>query len=142
MNHMPLENDEQEDGELQRMVHRALKWCGWLLPETVDDVREAERALEENPVEIPEEFLDPARLIEAYPKDHANSATTTSPSPDWPSMSSGLAQLVQEVGLTSTQTITLMGFQSQMLFNRSSSKRDDFSYEDWKKFYLGVKDYL
>ena len=56
-------------------------------------------------------------------------------------MPSGLARLVQEVGLSPAQTVTLMGFQSQMLFNRSGSKKDEVSYEDWKKFYLGVKDF-
>jgi hypothetical protein len=142
MNPLRPDNEEQEDAELLREVHKALKSRGWLLPETVGEVREAERALEEEPVEVPEELLDPFRLLDILPKETPDPAPPPSPNLEFPLMPSGLAQLVQEVGLSPAQTVTLIGFQSQMLFNRSESKKDEVSYEDWKKFYLGVKDFL
>ena len=135
-------NETPEDPELLHEVYRALKSCGWLLPETVEEVRQAERALEEDPVEVPEEFLDPFRLLDLLTGDSPQTVQSLSPGPDWPPMPSGLARLVHEEGLTPAQTTNLMGFQSQMLFNRSASKTDEVAYEDWKKFYLGVKRFL
>lgn len=142
MNPIPPDDEEQEDAELLREVHKALKSCGWLLPDTVDEVREAERALEEEPVQVPEELLDPFRLLDTSPKAIPPSAPPTPTELDWPPMSSGLARLVHEVGLSPSQTVNLIDFHGQMLFNRSASKSDEVTYEDWKKFYLGVKDYL
>jgi hypothetical protein len=142
MNPTPSSNETPEDPELLREVHKALKACGWLLPETVEEVRQAERALEEDPVEVPEELLDPFRLLEELTEQPSEPGPMLSPNPEWPPMSSGLARLVQEVGLSPAQTVSLMGYHGQMLFNRSASKSDEVTYEDWKKFYLGVKEFL
>lgn len=138
----PSGNETPEDPEFLHEVYRALKSCGWLLPETAEEVRQAERALEDDLVEVPEEFLDPFRLLDSLTGDPPLTVQSSSPGPEWPPMPSGLARLVHEERLTPIQVTTLMGFQSQMLFNRSASKTDEVTYEDWKKFYLGVKRFL
>jgi hypothetical protein len=142
MNPTPSVNETPEDPELLREVYKALKSCGRLLPETVEEVREAERALEEDPIEIPEELLDPLRIFASFSDAQPNSESARVPAVEYPPIPSGLARLAHEENFSQALTFEVLGLHSQILCNRSASKSDEISYEDWKKFYLGVKDYL
>lgn len=142
MNANPSRDETPEDPELLREVYRALKSCGWLLPETVEEVRRAEKILQEDPIEVPEELLDPLRLLASFSDEHPDSKSSHGPVMDYPAIPSGLSRLAQEENLAHSQVLSLIGLQAQMLFNRSGSKSDEISYDDWKRFYLGVKEYL
>jgi hypothetical protein len=53
------------DGEpFSRVVYRAMKQLGWLLPATIEEVRQAEADLERDPVELPESLRDPMKLLD------------------------------------------------------------------------------
>lgn len=57
----------QWDALTNKVVEIARCFDGQTIPTTVDAVRRAEQLLTENPVDVPEELLDPARLLKPEP---------------------------------------------------------------------------
>ena len=47
-----------------------------------------------------------------------------------------------EVGLRLDQVTTLISMRAQIIANRSTSRNDEPEYEDWKRLYDSVKDFL
>ena len=54
---MAEDKDKTQQGSLEDQVHRAMKALGWLVPETDDEVAQAEAELEANPVPLPDKLL-------------------------------------------------------------------------------------
>ena len=59
-----------------------------------------------------------------------------------PKLPTGLTELAVEVGLSHQQTMNLFSMQGQVIAHRSSSKKDELSREDWRRFYEAVKEFL
>ena len=54
----------------------------------------------------------------------------------------GLQRLANEVGLTFDHMMSLIGMQAQIIANRSTSRNEDPTYDDWKRLYEAVKEFL
>src|SRR5579863_5877433 len=65
MPNAPENHEEFRDRDFERAVYRAMRSCGWLLPRTPEQLRQAEANLEASPVELPESLCAPFRLLEA-----------------------------------------------------------------------------
>ncbi len=144
MSNAPENNEEFQDREFERAVYQAMKSCGWLLPQTPEELRGAEAELAMNPIELPESLRDPFRLLDTpatQPRDES-----AAPSPlvqlEGFQMPAGLPRLVTEVGLRLDQVMTLISMRAQIIANRSTSRNEAPEYEDWKRLYDSVKDFL
>lgn len=51
------------DELVERLAHRAARNAGWLMPETEDEVAQAELELAINPVPLPPELADPSAIL-------------------------------------------------------------------------------
>ena len=140
------EDSIQADAEFERLVYQALKACGWLLPETVEEVRRAETELEGHKVELPETLRDPFRLLDrSIPRlgksARAKPQAETQP-PGGARLPAALLDLARELGLSLGGAIRIFELQSQVVAHRSSSKKDELSRDDWRRFYEAVKEFL
>jgi hypothetical protein len=134
------------DAEFERMVHHALKECGWLLPETPGEIRRAELELEAHEIELPAEIRDPFRVLERYSARKMSQIPKKTAVPSQPlesvSLPAALLAFAREIGLNLEKTLKLFKMQSQIIAHRSSTKKDELSREDWERFYKAVKEYL
>lgn len=133
------------DPNFERVVERAMRACGWLLPKTVEDVRRAEAELRENPIPLPERLRDPFRLLDRRVAREAQAVTPRPPeaaADPWLSLPRALIQVAREVGLTIEQALELQKMGRQVVAHRSSTKKDEMDPEDWRKFYAAVKEFL
>ncbi len=144
MSNAPENNQECEDRDFERAVHRAMRSCGWLLPRTPEELRQAEAELTANPIELPQSLRDPFRVLgaaDAEPSDE-HSASCAVDEFEGLGISDGLRRLVTEVGLRLEQVTSLISMRAQIIANRSTSRNEELSYEDWKRFYEAVKEFL
>jgi hypothetical protein len=138
-----MSDEDFPDHEFERSVHKAMRLCGWLLPNTEDEVRQAETELASEPVELPESLRDPFRIL-----DRLSSATShEQPSPppsgqDELQIPSALFELSTDFGLTIPQVTSLMAMHAQIIANRSATRNDAPTYDDWKRLYESVKEFL
>lgn len=139
------DNSSEMDAEFERMVHHALKECGWVLPETPDEICRAELELEAHEIKLPEEIRDPFRVLERY----SARKKIRGPKPVFPSepqesipLPVALLAFAREIGLNFEKALKLFRMQSQIIAHRSSTKKDELSREDWERFYEAVKEYL
>lgn len=129
----------------EKIVERAMRACGWLLPTTVEDVRRAEAELTLNPIPLPEGLRDPFRLLEHRVVSEPKAVASSPPEVKadlWQTLPQALMQLAREVGLTIEQALKLQKMSRQVVAHRSSTKKDEMSLEDWRKFYDAVKEFL
>jgi hypothetical protein len=134
---------DDADLEFQRLVERAMRSCGWLLPQTPGEVRRAEEDPEIIATELPESLKDPRRILERALRETAE--TTDSPHPDAAdkkAIPTALAQLATEVGLSTEQSLTLFNMQSQIFAHRSSTRNQEPTLADWRRFYKDLKEFL
>jgi len=144
MSNAPENNEEFQDRDFERAVYQAMKSCGWLLPKTPEELRRAEAELVMNPIELPESLRDPFQILdtrEAHSRDeHA------APSPlvqnEGLQMPAELRRLASEVGLRLDQVTALISMRARIIANRSTSRNEEPEYEDWKRLYDSVKDFL
>src|SRR4051812_38426146 len=124
------DNSSEMDPEFERLVHRALKECGWLLPETPQEIRRAELELEAHEVELPEAIRDPFRVLDRYAarkKNDAPKPTVPSQAPAGIQLPAALMAFAEEVGLTLEKALKLFRMQSQIIAHRSSTKKVELS---------------
>jgi len=144
MSNAPENNEEFQDRDFERAVYEAMKSCGWLLPKSPEELRRAEAELAMNPIEIPESLRDPFRILDT-PKTHSRDEYAA-PSPlgqfEGFQMSAALQRLASEVGLRLDQVMALTSMQAQIIANRSTSRNEEPEYEDWKRLYDSVKEFL
>jgi hypothetical protein len=137
-------NEEFQDREFERAVYEAMKSCGWLLPKTPEELRRAEAELVMNPVELPESLRDPFQILDT-PQTHSRDGYAV-PSllvqPEGLQMPAALRRLASEVGLRLDQVTALISMRAQIIANRSSSRNEEPEYEDWKRLYDSLKDFL
>jgi hypothetical protein len=121
-----------------------MKSRGWLLPKTPEELRRAEAELAMNPIEIPESLRDPFRIIDT-PETHSRDEFAA-PSPlgqfEGFQIPAALQRLASEVGIPLDQVMALIGMRAQIIANRSTSRNEEPEYEDWKRLYESVKDFL
>lgn len=144
MSQTPENEQEFRDRDFERSVYEAMKSCGWLLPKTPEELRQAEDDLAANPVELPESLRDPFRILDAAhssgerpdqaPLDQVERFDVKIPA--------GLDRVASEFGLTLDHVTSLISMQAQIIANRSTTRNEDLSYEDWKRFYEAVKEFL
>ena len=137
-------NEEFQDRDFERAVYQAMKSCGWLLPKTPEELRRAEAELVMNPIELPESLRDPFQILDTprtYSRDEY-AVPSLFVQLEGLQMPAGLQRLVAEVGLRRDQVITLISMRAQIIANRSASRNDEPEYEDWKRLYDSVKDFL
>jgi len=144
MSNAPEKNEEFQDRDFERAVHRAMRSCGWLLPRTSEELRHAEAELAANPIELPESLRDPFRILQAVEAEPTNEHAASSAVDEFEGLqiSDGLRRLVTEVGLRLDQVTYLISMRAQIIANRSASRNEELSYEDWKRFYEAVKESL
>ncbi len=137
-------NEEFQDRDFERAVYQAMKSCGWLLPKTPEELRRAEAELVMNPIELPESLRDPFQILDT-PQAHSRDEYAV-PSLlvelEGHQMPAGLQRLASEVSLRLDQVTALISMRAQIIANRSTSRNDEPEYEDWKRLYDSVKDFL
>jgi hypothetical protein len=140
-------NEEFQDRELERAVYRAMAACGWVLPRTPEELRQAEAELASDPIELPESLRHPFRILdapEAIPRTETPAGLSVAgqgPVRPFP-LDAGLQRLATELSLDSAQVVELISMQAQVIANRSTTRNQELSYEDWKRFYDSVKEFL
>jgi hypothetical protein len=146
MPNAPENEPEFRDPDLERAVYRAMRSCGWILPKTPEELRQAEVELAANPVELPASLRDPFRVLDApggHPGgEHADPSPLGQLGDPELRIPTGLERLATEVGLSFDQVTSLINMQAQIIANRSTSRNEEPSYEDWKRFYDAVKEFL
>jgi hypothetical protein len=55
---------QTSQGDFERAVFEAMRRGGWILPQTVEEVRRAEEELAANPVELPPGLADPYAVLD------------------------------------------------------------------------------
>jgi hypothetical protein len=141
-----MSDEDFPDHEFERSVHKAMRLCGWLLPRTDDELRLAEAELATDPVKLPESLRDPFRILDRL----GSAATEEQPSPtasaqvraDELQIPSALLKLANDFGLTVPHVTSLMAMQGQIVANRSATRNDAPTYDDWKRLYESVKEFL
>ena len=137
-------NEEFQDREFERAVYEAMKSCGWLLPKSPEELRRAEAKLVMNPIELPESLRDPFQILDT-PQTHSRDEYAV-PSVllqlEGLQVPAGLQRLASEVGLRLDQVMALISMQAQIIANRSTSRNEEPEYEDWKRLYDSVKEFL
>ncbi len=121
-----------------------MRSCGWLLPRSPEELRQAEAELAANPVGLPESLRDPFRIledVEAEPTEE-RAAAAAADQFEGLQISDGLRRLVTDVGLRLDQVTSLITMRAQIIANRSTSRNEELGYEDWKRFYDAVKEFL
>ena len=146
MSNAPENEQEFRDRDFERAVYRAMKSCGWLLPKTPEELRQAESDLAANPIELPASLRDPFRILDA-PDTLSRGERPDQPSVDQAkdcdvTIPPGLDRLAAEEGLSLDQVTSLISMQCQIIANRSTTRNEELSYEDWKRFYEAVKEFL
>jgi len=144
MSNAPENNEEFQDRDFERAVYEAMKSCGWLLPKSPEELRRAEAKLVMNPIELPESLRDPFQILDT-PQTHSRDEYAV-PSVllqlEGLQVPAGLQRLASEVGLRLGQVTALISMRAQIIANRSTSRNDEPEYEDWKRLYDSVKDFL
>jgi hypothetical protein len=144
MSNAPENNEEFQDREFERAVYQAMKSCGWLLPKSPEELRRAEAKLVMNPIELPESLRDPFQILDT-PQTHSRDEYAV-PSVllqlEGLQVPAGLQRLASEVGLRLDQVMALISMQAQIIANRSTSRNEEPEYEDWKRLYDSVKEFL
>jgi hypothetical protein len=139
-------DQEFGDEEFEGALYRAMRSCGWLLPKSPDDLRRAEAELAANPVELPATLRDPVRILYGAETGGSEQNSITAPPSAAPGpgvrIPPGLQRLANEVGLTIDHMVSLIGMQAQIIANRSTSRNEDPTYDDWKRLYEAVKEFL
>jgi len=134
---------EHADLEFQRLVERAMRSCGWLLPQTPAEVRRAEEDPEIVASELPESLKDPRRILKrALGEPAETTGPTQRETSDKKAIPPALAQLAVEVGLSCEQSLTLFNMQSQIFAHRSSTRNQEPTLADWRRFYKDLKEFL
>ena len=139
------ENNEQfQDRDFERAVYQAMKSCGWLLPKTPEELRRAEAELVMNPIELPESLRDPFQILDTSQTCSRDEYAVPSllVQLEGLQMPAALQRLASEVGLRLDQVTALISMRAQIIANRSASRNDEPEYEDWKRLYDSVKDFL
>jgi hypothetical protein len=143
MSNTPVGKFDRTVSEFERLVERAMRSCGWLLPRTLEDIRRAEEDPEIAATKLPESLKDPLRILE-----QALSRTVETPKPA-KSETTGkkeippaLTQLATEVGLSYEQSLTLFSMQGQIFAHRSSTRNQEPTLADWRRFYNDLKEFL
>ena len=137
-------NEEFQDRDFERAVYQAMKSCGWLLAKTPEELRRAEAELVMNPIELPESLRDPFQILDT-PQAHSRdeyAVLSLLAELEGHQMPAGLQRLASEVGLRLDQVTALISMRAQIIANRSTSRNDEPEYEDWKRLYDSVKDFL
>jgi hypothetical protein len=137
-------NEEFQDRDFERAVYQAMKSCGWLLPKTPEELRRAEAELVMNPIELPESLRDPFQILDTprtYSRDEY-AVPSLLVQLEGLQMPAALQRLASEVGLRLDQVTALISMRAQIIANRSASRNDEPEYEDWKRLYDSVKDFL
>ncbi len=144
MSNAPENNEEFQDRDFERAVYEAMKSCGWLLPKSPEELRRAEAKLVMNPIELPESLRDPFQILDT-PQTHSRDEYAV-PSVllqlEGLQVPAGLQRLASEVGLRLDQVMALISMQAQIIANRSTSRNEEPEYEDWKRLYDSVKEFL
>ena len=140
-------NEEFPDDEFERSVHNAMRLCGWLLPKTAADLRHAEAELAAIPIELPESLRDPFRILDrlrsaATKEEQAHPPGGDQVEADALQIPAALSRLANDFGLDRPQITALMAMQAQIIANRSMTRNESLTYDDWKRFYEAVKEFL
>jgi hypothetical protein len=140
------EDQEFGDEDFEGALYRVMRSCGWLLPKSPDDLRQAEAELAAHPVELPASLRDPLRILYRAEMGAVDESSVTAPVSSAPGagirIPPGLQRLANEVGLTFEHVVSLIGMQAQIIANRSTSRNEDPTYDDWKRLYEAVKEFL
>jgi hypothetical protein len=146
MKNRPADDQDSGDQDFEDTLSRMMRSCGWLLPKSPDDLRRAEAELAADPVELPASLRDPFRVLYGAEMKAIDETSRTSPLGSAMGaevrIPSGLQRLASELGLSFNHVTSLIGMQAQIIANRSTSRNEDPSYEDWKRFYEAVKEFL
>jgi hypothetical protein len=146
-----MKNRAEKDHEIgdenfEGALYRVMRSCGWLLPKAPDDLRRAEAELAADSVELPASLRDPMRILYGAELGGSEQSFITVPPGSAPAagvrIPPGLKRLANEVGLTFDHMVSLIGMQAQIIANRSTSRNEDPTYDDWKRLYEAVKEYL
>lgn len=142
---LPPNDFDPIDPAFEKLVERAMRDCGWLLPTSIEGVRRAEAELRERPVPLPERLRDPFRLLDRRVSPDPKAAPASpliAASDPWRALPNALIELAREVGLTIEQSLKLLKMGRQVVAHRSSTKKDEMDLADWRKFYEAVKEFL
>lgn len=144
MSNAPENDEEFRDRDFEHAVYQAMKSCGWLLPRTPEEIRRAEAELATNPVELPESLRDPFQILEPPATQPGDEYKAPSPLAQFEGLQipAGLRRLITEFGLCLDQVTALISMRGQIIANRSTSRNKEPEYEDWKRFYDSVKEFL
>ena len=144
MSNAPKNDEEFRDRDFERAVYQAMKSCGWLLPRTPAELRRAEAELATNPIELPESLRDPFRILETPETRPGDEYEAPSPLAQFEGLQipAGLRRLITEVGLHLDQVTSLISMRGQIIANRSTSRNEEPEYEDWKRLYDSVREFL
>jgi hypothetical protein len=140
------EDEEFDDQDFEGALYRVMRSCGWLLPKSPDDLRRAEAELAAHPVELPASLRDPLTILYGAEMGAIGESSRTSPLSPAPEagvrIPAGLQRLANEAALTYDHVMSLIGMQAQIIANRSTSRNEDPTYDDWKRLYEAVKEFL
>jgi hypothetical protein len=139
-------DQEFGDEDFEGALYRVMRSCGWLLPKSPDDLRRAEAELAAHPVELPASLRDSVRILYGAEMGGSEQSSMSAPPSSAPAagvrIPPGLQRLANDVGLTIDHMVSLIGMQAQIIANRSTSRNEDPTYDDWKRLYEAVKEYL
>ena len=140
------EDQENHDADFERAMYEIMTSCGWFLPTSEEDLRRAAAELAAAPVILPISLRDPYRVLDGIETASGTGADNPQPlarlTTGGLQIPSGLQRLANEVGLSFDHVTALIGMQGQIVANRSTSRNEEPSYDDWKRFYDAVKEFL
>lgn len=102
--------------EVDMLIHNAMRAAGWVLPKTPQEIELAEKALTEQPVNLPERLVDPYAVLDRSSK--AIRLGAEFPGPQSISAEQNLAQAAREGGEIPPDV------QEQMKQDRQAAKDD------------------
>jgi hypothetical protein len=144
MNEQPEKTPEPPDPEFDRLLEIAMRSCGWLLPKSLEQVRQAEEDPEIMRTELPDSLKDPFQILdrELASASPVSTGLNSEAPPLTIAIPLPLAQLALEEALTQTQTLTLLSWQGQVFAHRSSTRNQQPDLAAWRRFYQDVKEFL